>query len=154
MFAMQRIWRIVQAVLGLMLRHPVTGVCILGFFPNGDVVLVQRRDTGQWSLPGGIVDWGETITQALERELYEETGLTLVEVKRLNGVYSHPERDSRMHSICVSVVVEVQGECLVHDNLEILNVRGFPADQIPLEHLAHDHTRQIQDYLRGVTVLD
>lgn len=151
---MQQIWRILQTLLGLILRHPVTGVCILGVLPSGDVVLIQRRDTGKWSLPGGIVDWGETITQALKRELYEETGLTFVKVIKLIGVYSHPERDARMHSICVSVAVEVQGEFMVLDPLEVLGIQAFSLTEIPLDQLAHDHARQIQDYLHSTAVLD
>ncbi|MCS7010878.1 MAG: NUDIX domain-containing protein, partial [Anaerolineales bacterium] len=55
------------------------------------VLLTCRRDNGQWCLPGGRVDPGETVAAAIEREVLEETGLR-VRVKRLTGVYSDPDQ--------------------------------------------------------------
>jgi ADP-ribose pyrophosphatase YjhB (NUDIX family) len=54
------------------------------------VLLHRRRDSGRWALPGGVMDIGETIAQCAEREVKEETGLT-VEAYRLVGVYSDPD---------------------------------------------------------------
>ncbi len=150
---MKQYWRIIQALLGLMLHHPVTGTSILGFLPNGELVLIRRRDNGRWALPGGIVDWGESVPQTIERELYEETGLQLIKIQRLTGVYSAPHRDPRMHSICVAVAAEVQGKFQVQDIDEVLDVRSFPLDAIPLDELSHDHADQIRDYLQGQPVL-
>jgi 8-oxo-dGTP diphosphatase len=71
---------------------------------GGRVLLVQRANEpfeGQWALPGGFVEVGETAEAAAVREAAEETGLDL-EVVRLVGVYSDPERDPRGHSVsCV-----------------------------------------------------
>ena len=57
---------------------------------DGRILLQQRTDNGHWGLPGGAVEFGESIGDALRREVVEETGLT-VEVGRLIGVYSHPD---------------------------------------------------------------
>jgi 8-oxo-dGTP pyrophosphatase MutT (NUDIX family) len=57
---------------------------------RGRVLLQQRTDNGRWGLPGGAVEFGESVVEALRREVMEETGLT-VEVGRLIGVYSHPD---------------------------------------------------------------
>ena len=57
---------------------------------EGYVLLHRRRDSGRWALPGGVMDIGETIAQCAEREVKEETGLT-VEAYRLVGVYSDPD---------------------------------------------------------------
>ena len=57
---------------------------------EGNVLLHRRRDSGLWALPGGVMDIGETIAQCAEREVKEETGLT-VRAYRLVGVYSDPE---------------------------------------------------------------
>jgi 8-oxo-dGTP pyrophosphatase MutT (NUDIX family) len=58
---------------------------------HGHYVLVQQRsDNGQWALPGGMQDPGESITETAVRECFEETGIE-VEIKRLIGVYSDPK---------------------------------------------------------------
>lgn len=60
------------------------------FDDDGRVLLQQRTDNGRWGLPGGAVEFGESVLEALHREVREETGLT-VEVGQLIGVYSHPD---------------------------------------------------------------
>ena len=67
------------------------------------VVLIQRKNEpfqGMWALPGGFVDFGETVEQAAVREVKEETGLD-VELEGLLGVYSDPDRDPRGHTVSV-----------------------------------------------------
>ena len=61
------------------------------FDERGRILLTRRADNGQWCLPGGGMDSGESAAEACEREVLEETGLT-VRVKRLVGVYSHPDQ--------------------------------------------------------------
>ena len=56
---------------------------------RGRLLLQQRSDGGQWGLPGGSVEIGESVTDAVIREVHEETGLT-VGVRRMIGVYSDP----------------------------------------------------------------
>jgi 8-oxo-dGTP pyrophosphatase MutT (NUDIX family) len=60
------------------------------FDEQGRILLTKRSDNGQWCLPGGAVDPGETVVEAVEREVWEETGLR-VRVKRLVGIYSHAD---------------------------------------------------------------
>ncbi|HJS18495.1 MAG TPA: NUDIX domain-containing protein [Anaerolineales bacterium] len=61
------------------------------FDEHGRIFLTQRTDNGQWCLPGGAMDPGESIAEACEREVFEETGLR-VRLKRLVGVYSHSDQ--------------------------------------------------------------
>ena len=61
------------------------------FDEQGRVLLTKRQDNGQWCLPSGGMDSGESAAEACEREVLEETGLS-VRVKRLVGVYSHPDQ--------------------------------------------------------------
>ncbi|ACK71293.1 NUDIX hydrolase [Gloeothece citriformis PCC 7424] len=150
---MLRSWQFIQTVIGVIFRHPVTGATIIPILPDGRIVLVRRQDTGQWGLPGGIVDWGENIPTTVKRELAEETGLELLKIRRLVGVYSSPDRDPRIHSISVLVEAEVQGDLGAKDTLEISQVQAFFQEDLPLGNLSHDHDRQIQDYLNGLTVL-
>lgn len=150
---MGQLWRFARTFLGLVLRRPIVGASIIPILPDGQIVLVRRRDNGQWGLPGGIIDWGEDITTAAQRELLEETGLQLTQVQRLVGIYSHPFRDPRFHAICVVVAAEACGSLQVQDQAEILEAQAFALAELPKENLSHDHSRQLQDYLAGATVL-
>lgn len=150
---MRRLWRFVQSALGVIFRHPITGTSIIPVLPDGRIVLIRRQDNKQWGFPGGIVDWGEDIPTSIRRELAEETGLNLLKIRRLVGVYSAPDRDPRFHSICVVVVAEVDGQMQVRDTLEIMDVQAFLPEAIPQGHLSHDHDRHLQDYLAELTTL-
>ncbi len=147
------LWRIGQTVLGIIFRHPITGTSIIPILPDGRIVLIRRCDDGLWALPGGMVDWGEDIPTTVHRELHEETGLNLVKIRRLVGVYSSPDRDPRIHSICVVVEAEVDGTMEVQDTLEVMEIRAFSLDTLLPEPMSHDHSRQLQDYLNGLTTL-
>lgn len=142
-----------RVLLGLLLRRPLVGACVIPIRPDGQVVLIRRRDTGKWALPGGLVDWGEDIATAAQRELAEETGLNATQVCRLVGVYSQPGRDPRFHAICVLIELYVAGQPTVHDPAEVMEIRAFPlADAIKLP-LDHDNIRHLEDYLANKTVL-
>ena len=150
---MRRSWRFISTVLGIIFRHPITGITLIPVLPDGRIVLVQRRDSGKWGLPGGMVDWGEDIPNTAYRELIEETGLELVKISRLVGVYSAPDRDPRIHSISVLVEVEAKGTLNVKDKLEIIEARAFLPEDLPSGNLSHDHDRQLKDYFNGLTTI-
>lgn len=150
---MSRLWQIFQTVLGIIFRHPITGTTIIPILPNGQIVLVRRKDTGQWGLPGGIIDWGEDVATTAHRELKEETGLKLQKIRRLVGVYSSPHRDPRVHSISILIEADVDGSFDVQDVLEVSEVKAFSLNELPLGNLSHDHEQQLTDYLNGATVL-
>jgi ADP-ribose pyrophosphatase YjhB (NUDIX family) len=150
---MRRLWHFVQAVLGIIFRHPVTGTSIIPVLPDGRIVLIQRRDNGKWAIPGGMVNWGEDIPTTICRELEEETGLEVARIRRLVGVYSSPERDGRVHSICVVVEVDAIGAMHIKDPMEVLDIRAFPPALVPIGTLSHDHDRQLKDYFSGATTL-
>ncbi|MEM7757538.1 MAG: NUDIX hydrolase [Cyanobacteria bacterium P01_A01_bin.40] len=150
---MRRSWRFISTVLGIIFRHPVTGTTIIPILPDGRIVLIQRSDSGRWGLPGGMIDWGEDIPHAASRELEEETGLKITKIKRLRGVYSDPKRDPRIHSISVLLEVEAEGELSPEDKLEVLQVKAFTKEELPLGQLSHDHDRQLQDYLNDEIVI-
>ncbi len=150
---MRRLWQIGQTVLGLIFRHPVTGTAVIPILPDGRIVLIRRRDNGRWGLPGGMVDWGEDVPTTVRRELAEETGLDLVKILRLVGVYSAADRDPRLHSICIVVAAEVEGKMQIQDTLEISEVEAFSPGSLPENLLSHDNDKHLQDYFQGLTTL-
>lgn len=81
---------------------------------NGRVLLTRRTDNGQWCLPGGRMESGESAAEACEREVFEETGLN-VQVKRLVGVYSHPDQlvvypdGNKAHVVALHFEAEITG---------------------------------------------
>lgn len=150
---MRRLWHFVQSVLGILFHHPITGTSIIPVLPDGRIVLIQRSDNHKWGLPGGMVNWGEDIETSLHRELKEETGLEVANIRRLVGVYSSPERDGRVHSICVVVEVEATGTLAIEDAMEVLDVKAFEPSSIPIGTLTHDHDQQLKDYFSGQTTL-
>ena len=109
------------------------------------VVLVRRGSEpfeGQWALPGGFVEVGETVRQAAVREAAEETGLA-VEVSRLVGVYSEPDRDPRGHNVSVAFVARVlSGQMQAASDAAEVDVLGPGSVE-----LAFDHDRIIADAL-------
>ena len=150
---MFRTWQFITTVLGIIFRHPITGTTVIPILPDGKIVLIRRQDTGKWGLPGGIINWGEDIPTSASRELAEETGLELLTIRRLVGVYSSPHRDPRIHSISILLEADVQGTIQVQDTLEIFEAKAFTKDTLPLGNLSHDHDRQLQDYFNGLTTV-
>lgn len=81
------------------------------------IVLIRRASEpfeGRWALPGGFVEVGEMVEAAATREAAEETGLA-VELARLVGVYSDPDRDPRGHNVSVAFLARVGGGDLISD---------------------------------------
>ena len=109
------------------------------------VVLVRRASEpfkGRWAVPGGFVEVGETVEEAADREAAEETGLA-VEVARLVGVYSDPERDPRGHNVSVAFLVRVLGGELAASS-DAAEVSVLDPSSV---ELAFDHRRIIEDAL-------
>lgn len=119
---------------------------------NGtNVLLTRRSDNGQWCLPGGRVDAGESVAEAAAREVQEETGLQ-VRVKRLSGVYSDPDQlivypdGNQVHMIVLAFVVElVSGE--IRLSPETVAIRYIPINEALRMDLFHNHVEQLRDAL-------
>jgi 8-oxo-dGTP diphosphatase len=107
------------------------------------VVLIRRGGEpfeGQWALPGGFVEVGETVEAAAVREVAEETGLA-VELARLVGVYSDPGRDPRGHNVSVAFLARVLGgELAAATDAAEVSVLDPGAVE-----LAFDHRRIVDD---------
>jgi ADP-ribose pyrophosphatase YjhB (NUDIX family)/ubiquinone/menaquinone biosynthesis C-methylase UbiE len=133
------------------LETPRSGTCAIVLDDAGKVLLTRRADNGLWCLPGGHLDFGETIQECVVREAYEETGL-VVEVERLVGVYSHPIPKSDIvpnprHYVILSFLCRpVGGEIRVTD--ETTDICCFAPDALP-ENMLPWHRQRIVDAAAG-----
>jgi 8-oxo-dGTP diphosphatase len=114
--------------------------------PDRGLVLIQRaRPPWGWALPGGFVDYGESLEDAARREAWEETSLTITLAGQL-GSYSDPGRDPRGHVISTVFVATAQGHPRAADDAR--HVEVFPLAALP-RNLAFDHGRILADYLHN-----
>jgi len=111
---------------------------------EGGLLLIKRARPpfeGLWAIPGGFVEYGERVEVACVREMREETGLE-VEIIKIAGVYSDPDRDPRHHSISIVFLVKrVGGELKAAD--DAAEAKFFPLGKLP--ELAFDHEKIIED---------
>jgi 8-oxo-dGTP diphosphatase len=127
-------WGILREVARHVLRHPVVGVAAAARTADGRWLLIRRADTGTWALPGGTLEWGETLGASLRRELLEEAGAVVRGPAHLVGVYSRPDRDLRFHGVTVLVTCEVDAPTRPPANLlEIREARLFADEELPVE---------------------
>jgi 8-oxo-dGTP diphosphatase len=123
-------------------RSPVPTVDIIIEYASG-IILIKRRNLPHgWALPGGFVDYGETVEKAAEREACEETGLSISKL-RMFHVYSDPARDPRQHTITTVFMATGSGVLMAGDDAGEAAV--FTKENLP-EPLAFDHAGILDDY--------
>ena len=119
---------------------------------DGKILLIKRRSNvfaGTWVFPGGMVEYGETVEQAVVREAKEETGLD-IEIIRLIGVYSDPKRDPRFHSVGISFLCRVKGGNLLKESDESTEARYFSLEEARKLDLGFDHRKILEDASRVI----
>jgi 8-oxo-dGTP diphosphatase len=126
-------------------RSPALTVDIVIKRRDGSIILVKRLNPpfkGEWALPGGFVEYGETVEAAAIREAKEETGID-VELVRIVGVYSAPNRDPRGHTVSICYLArEVGGE--LRADTDAKEARSIQPSSLP-ERLAFDHRQMLID---------
>ncbi len=107
------------------------------------VVLIERKNEPYgWALPGGFVDYGESLEQAARREALEETDLSLSDLRQFRA-YSDPARDPRQHNISLVFTANAQGSPTGGD--DAAQARFFDLNALPT-NLCFDHGQILQDY--------
>jgi 8-oxo-dGTP diphosphatase len=131
-------------------KNPSLSVDCVVFDDRGRLLLIRRRNppfAGQFALPGGFVDYGETTEAAACRELLEETGLKAKDL-RLIGVYSKPDRDPRGHTVSIAYLVTIEdGAPAAGDDAAEAE---FRSDWRALD-LAFDHDEIVRDAVSMTT---
>jgi 8-oxo-dGTP diphosphatase len=112
---------------------------------DGIVLVYRRNEPLGWSLPGGFVDYGETLEQAAVREAREETGLA-VELRKQFHTYSDPERDPRRHTISTVFIARAKGTPAGGD--DAIRAEIFREGNLP-GPLVFDHGRILADYFKS-----
>lgn len=123
-------------------RNPLLTVDIIIEF-NGGIVLIERKNPPNgWALPGGFVDYGESLETAAVREALEETSLE-VHLSEQMHTYSEPSRDPRHHTVSTVFIATAKG--VLHARDDAKNAGIFTAYTLP-SPIAFDHSRILADY--------
>jgi 8-oxo-dGTP diphosphatase len=124
-------------------RNPVPTVDIIIELDSGGIILIQRKNPPPgWALPGGFVDYGESLEEAAVREAREETSLDIRLVRQFHS-YSRPDRDPRRHTISTVFIARSAGRPRAADDAAALAV--FTRKSLPAP-LAFDHAEILDDY--------
>lgn len=113
---------------------------------DGGIILIKRKNPPPgWAIPGGFVDYGETLEDAVIREAKEETSLDINLVRQFH-TYSDPKRDPRHHTVSTIFIATASGNPVAADDAS--EVKIFTRDNLP-EEIAFDHRNILEDYFSG-----
>jgi 8-oxo-dGTP diphosphatase len=126
--------------------NPIPTVDLIIELKERGIVLIQRKNPPPgWALPGGYVDYGESLEEAAVREAREETSLDVKLVRQFHS-YSDSSRDPRQHTITTVFIGRAEGEPAAADDAKEVGV--FAREDLP-RVLAFDHEQILRDYFEG-----
>jgi ADP-ribose pyrophosphatase YjhB (NUDIX family) len=123
-------------------RNPLPTVDVIIELTDGIVLIKRKNPPYGWALPGGFVDYGESLEAAAVREAREETSLDVKLASQL-GAYSDPRRDPRQHTLSVVFIAKAAGRPRAADDAAEVGI--FRREALP-EVMAFDHAKILQDY--------
>ncbi|MCD6319191.1 MAG: NUDIX hydrolase [Candidatus Desulfofervidaceae bacterium] len=123
-------------------QNPIPTVDII-IEVEGGIILIKRKNPPYgWAIPGGFVDYGESLEEAAVREAKEETGLDIELIRQLH-TYSDPGRDPRQHTITTVYIARAKGEPQAGDDAAEIGI--FSQESLPTP-IAFDHAKILADY--------
>ena len=126
-------------------RNPFLTVDVIIETGAGIVLIERKNPPFGWAIPGGFVDYGETIEDAVRREAKEETDLDIENVRQFH-TYSDPKRDPRHHTVTVMFIASASGDPKAGDDAGKAEI--FTRDTLPAE-ITFDHRQILDDYFNG-----
>jgi len=124
-------------------QNPTPTVDIIIEVAGGKIILIKRKnDPVGWAIPGGFVDYGESLEDAAIREAKEETSLDVTLVEQMH-TYSRPDRDPRQHTISTVFIAEGRGVPQAADDAAQIGI--FTKDNLP-DPIMFDHRKILSDY--------
>ncbi len=127
-------------------RNPIPTVDIIIEMESKGIVLIKRKNPPHgWAIPGGFVDYGESLEEAALREAREETDLEVELIKQFH-TYSDPKRDPRHHSISTVYIAKAKGIPKAKDDAQGIGI--FNESNLPSE-IAFDHRLILKDYFKN-----
>ena len=126
-------------------QNPIPTVDIIIEMRSKGIVLVKRKNPPKgWAIPGGFVDYGESLEEAAVREAKEETNLDVKLVRQFH-TYSDPKRDPRHHSISTVYIAKAEGIPQAEDDATEIGI--FNQSNLP-DQIAFDHRSILKEYFK------
>ena len=125
---------------------PFTTVDAIIELPEGIILIERSNPPFGWALPGGFVDYGESLEDAVKRESKEETSMDLTEISQFH-TYSEPNRDPRFHTIGTVFIAKAEGTPKAGDDAKGLKIVEY--EKLLKLDYAFDHKKIIEDYLKS-----
>lgn len=125
-------------------KNPLPTVDIIIEVEAGIVLIKRKNEPLGWAIPGGFVDYGESLEEAAVREAREETGLNVHLIRQFH-TYSNPRRDPRFHAISTVYVAKAQGLPQAQDDAQDVGI--FDLHNLP-EGIVFDHPKILEDYFK------
>ena len=126
-------------------RNPIPTVDIIIEIASKGIVLIKRKNPPYgWAIPGGFVDYGESLEEAALREAKEETNLDVNLIKQFH-TYSDPQRDPRYHTISTVYIAKANGIPQAMD--DAIEIGIFTESNLP-DEIAFDHRSILSDYFK------
>lgn len=130
------------------MKYKKPGLTVDGVIFDEDMILLIKRKNepfkNKWAIPGGYVEYGETVEDAVIREIKEETNLN-ANIKCLIGVYSDPKRDPRGHTITIAFLLDVKNNNYASGD-DAIEAKFFKLGNLP--ELSFDHEKIIDDAIK------
>lgn len=126
-------------------RNPLLTVDAIIEIDQGIILIKRKNPPAGWAIPGGFVDYGETLEKAAIREMKEETSLD-INLGRQFHTYSNPDRDPRHHTVSTIFIATATGTPEAAD--DAIDIGIFTKDNLP-EDIAFDHRQILEDYFNG-----
>jgi ADP-ribose pyrophosphatase YjhB (NUDIX family) len=126
-------------------RYPLITVDIIIEINSGIILIKRKNPPHGWAIPGGFVDYGESLEDCARREAKEETGLD-IRLRRQFHTYSDPGRDPRHHTVSTIFIATATGKPKAGDDAKEAVV--FTRESLP-DDIAFDHSKILEDYFSG-----